>query len=92
MHYVKESATANVIVLASGGKKGTCAGDSGGPDFVVSSSGAVKVFGLVMTGPTSCEAGISVDTEVAPYLDWMNATASTMGDGLSTSTYRLTTY
>ena len=92
MHFTKTSATANVVVLASGGKKGTCAGDSGGPDYVVSSSGAVKVFGLVMTGPTLCEAGISVDTLVEPYLDWITSTAQTMGNGVSTSTYKLTQY
>jgi V8-like Glu-specific endopeptidase len=92
MHYANESDTANVVVLSSGGKKGTCAGDSGGPDYVVTASGAIEVFGIVMTGPTRCEAGISVDTLVAPYLDWITSTAQTMGSGGSTSTYKLTRY
>lgn len=95
LRFVKTVPAANVVVLTSGGRKGACVGDSGGPDYVVTEAGAVKVFGLVMTGPASCEAGISVDTLVAPYLDWIRSTAAQMGkidSGASTSSYRLTVY
>jgi secreted trypsin-like serine protease len=62
----------NMLLMNAGENKGTCAGDSGGPDFVTD-DGGLKLLSIVSTGPESCEAGLSIETRVAPYLDWIQS-------------------
>jgi secreted trypsin-like serine protease len=85
MRYVKESSAARLVVLTGAKKKrGSCFGDSGGPDFIVAGK-TVSVFAMVSTGPESCEVGISVDTLLAPYLAWVSQTTQALHDGAKSS-------
>ena len=91
MHFVTAAPSANLVVLDSGGKRGSCFGDSGGPDVVVTASG-VKVFAMVSTGPDACEAGISVDTLVAPYVGWIDATSQALRSGKTSTAFKIVKY
>jgi len=86
MHIVKTDSPSNLLVLKSGGRRGTCFGDSGGPDFIDTPDG-VEVLAMVSTGPESCELGISVDTLMAPYVAWVGKTAKAMREGRTSSTF-----
>jgi secreted trypsin-like serine protease len=90
-HFVRTAPAANLVIFDAGKKHGSCFGDSGGPDFVTTSAGP-RVVALISTGPTSCEAGLSVDTLVEPYLPWVQATSAPLQSGKSGSGYKLLTF
>jgi secreted trypsin-like serine protease len=91
MQWVRTAPDASLVVLEAGARHGSCFGDSGGPDFIVSASG-VKVFGMISTGPESCELGISVDTLVAPYLAWVHQSTDPLRSGKSSSGFKRKTF
>ncbi len=91
MSFVAAAPDANLVVLQSGGRRGSCFGDSGGPDVVVAADG-VRVVAMVSTGPDACEAGISVDTLVAPYVGWMHQTAQSLRSGKTSPTFKIVKY
>ncbi len=91
MTVVKTAADLNLVVLqASKARTGACFGDSGGPDLVAphSSSSAVQVVGMVSTGPETCSTGISVDTLLAPYADWVDAATSALAAAKASTTVK----
>lgn len=65
----------DMLVMNAGRGRGTCAGDSGGPDFL-NSGNRLQLLSIVSTGPESCEAGISIETRVAPYTAWIESVLS----------------
>ncbi len=75
--YVKYASKSNMILLDASKNRGPCNGDSGGPDFLASDD-KLGVLAIVTTGPHACEAGLSVDTAVAPYIPWIKRTANTL--------------
>ncbi|RZA26101.1 MAG: trypsin-like serine protease [Proteobacteria bacterium] len=70
--FVKPLGETDMLVLSAGENRGTCTGDSGGPDFVTTSDG-LKLLSIISTGPESCEAGISIETRVSPYFEWIKS-------------------
>ncbi len=91
MRYVKTFPEAGMVVLTTGQRQGTCAGDSGGPDFI-DEGGILRVFALVSTGPDACEAGLSVDTMIEPYKGWIEQALSAVRSGRRGSSYTLTEF
>lgn len=85
---VRFAPEANLVVLSAGAKHGSCFGDSGGPDFVSTASG-LRVVAMVSTGPESCEAGLSVDTLVAPFSSWIKASTAPLRAARVSSSYKL---
>lgn len=67
---VRELDDTRMLVMDAGKNKGTCAGDSGGPDFMKIEN-RWELLSIVSTGPESCEAGISIETRVEPYRKWI---------------------
>ncbi len=69
----KSFTTAKVMLVSALYKgDGTCLGDSGGPDMILKDKGA-ELLGIITTGPTNCEGGLSVDTLIPPYADWIKS-------------------
>lgn len=62
----------HLLVMTAGRDRGTCTGDSGGPDFLMGGP-RLELLSIVSTGPISCEAGLSIETWVAPYLEWIDS-------------------
>lgn len=91
MRYVKTFSDAEMVVLTARQRHGSCAGDSGGPDFI-DEGGILRVFALVSTGPDACEAGLSVDTLIAPYKGWIDQAMSAVRSGRRGSSYTLTEF
>lgn len=91
MNYVKTFPEAGMVVLSAGPRHGSCAGDSGGPDFI-DEAGVLRVFALVSTGPDSCEAGLSVDTLIEPYKGWIEQAMSAVRSGRRGAIYTLTEF
>jgi secreted trypsin-like serine protease len=91
MRYVKTFPEAGMVALTAGQRYGSCSGDSGGPDFI-DEGGILRVFALVSTGPDACEAGLSVDTLIAPYKGWIEQATSAVRSGRRGSSYTLTEF
>ena len=91
MHFVTTAPAADLVVLEAGARHGSCFGDSGGPDFIVKTSG-LEVLSMISTGPESCEAGISVDTLIAPFTPWIHASTAPLRSGKTSSGYTLVTF
>ncbi len=91
MKYAKTYSDASMVVLYSTSKRGSCTGDSGGPDFI-NQGGILRVFALVSTGPESCEAGLSVDTLIEPYRGWIDQALSGVRSGRKASIYTLSEF
>ncbi|NRA65929.1 MAG: trypsin-like serine protease [Pseudobacteriovorax sp.] len=60
-----------LVVLSASGGQGSCPGDSGGPDYVMT-PGGLEQFGIISTGPSDCEGGLTVDTLVSTYRSWID--------------------
>ena len=67
-----------MLVMNAGRGRGTCTGDSGGPDFLKEGN-RLQLLSIVSTGPESCEAGISIETRVAPYAEWIESVLNRKG-------------
>ncbi|WP_176736939.1 S1 family peptidase [Oligoflexus tunisiensis] len=91
MTYVKSFPEAGMVVLTADERHGSCSGDSGGPDFI-DEGGIMRVFALVSTGPDACEAGLSVDTLIAPYKGWIEQAMSAVRSGRRGASYKLTEF
>jgi secreted trypsin-like serine protease len=91
MRYIRTFPEASMVALTSGQRSGSCAGDSGGPDFI-DEGGILRVFALVSTGPDACEAGLSVDTLIEPYKGWIDQAISAVRSGRRGSSYTLTEF
>lgn len=91
LRFVKIFAEAQMVLMSANGKRGSCTGDSGGPDFIDQGT-SLKVFAMVSTGPASCEAGISVDTLIAPYREWIDQAMRGARSGRKSKQFRLLDY
>ncbi len=88
VRFVKTAPAANLLVLSAGARHGTCFGDSGGPDFAVTPRG-LEVVAMISTGPEACEAGISVDTLLAPYTGWIQRSGQSLRAGRGVASARV---
>ncbi len=89
MSYVKTFEDAGMILLSGGAGRGTCPGDSGGPEFIETEDG-LRQLAVVSTGPDACEAGIAVDTLLEPYEAWITTAIQNLArSGWQNPAYRL---
>lgn len=71
---------ADEMTIGGPGEPQSCAGDSGGPAFVLNERGARRIAGIVSRSAndaTECVDG-SIDTRVDAYSDWLAATLATI--------------
>lgn len=79
MTFVRIERAASLIQLSAGKNKGACPGDSGGPDYInLGKDKGLELLAIVDTGPESCESGISIDTLIAPYRDWIESSSEAL--------------
>lgn len=68
--WVKPLPDANLAISLRGSRSTSCAGDAGGPAYRVDAKG-ISLVAIQSAHSNICEAGLSVDTLVAPYRAWI---------------------